>query len=257
MTQPIENTPSTPDSSKFFGMSPLPYEEKLKIIQNEYSPKIHKIGIPIAIIHIFIMFLPAIYLLAAYGVWPGGGTILNAVVPLWAVLGVIYFIEPLQYYLALGTVGTYVTFLAGNGPNVRLPTAVATTEVMGIEPGSPEAEVVAGISIIASQWLMAILILIAALSITWVIGILPPVIVKAFDFLAPALFGGMLVYVGMQQWRYMAIAVAASILLYFAGVPSILITILLVFFMIALSYYFYRKGIWVPKKIVSAATEDV
>jgi hypothetical protein len=256
MTQQAEKSPAAPGSSKFFGMSPLPYEEKLSIIQNDYSPKIHRIGLPFAVIHIFIMFLPALFLLVAYGVWPGWEIILKAVAPLWAVLGVIYFIEPLQYYLALGTVGTYVTFLAGNGPNVRLPTAVATTEAMGVEPGSPEAEIVSGISIITSQWLMVVLILIAALSITWLINILPEAVTKAFDFLVPALFGGMLIYVGMLQWRYMVVAVAASLLLYFAGIPSILITFLMVFFMIGLSYLFYRKKIWTPKKIVSAATED-
>jgi len=46
--------------------------------------------------------------------------------------------EPVQYYLALGIVGTYVSFLAGNIGNLRLPVAISTAEVLGVDPGSPE-----------------------------------------------------------------------------------------------------------------------
>ena len=251
-----EQNQNNSSSAKFPGMSPLPYQEKLDIIQKEYSPKVHAIGIPFSILHIFLMLLPGLFLLVAYNVWPGWDVILKAVVPIWTALGLIYVLEPLQYYLALGTVGTYVASITGNTSNIRLPTTVATQEVIGVEPGSPEAEVVSGIAIITSQWVMAALILVAALSITWVINILPPVITKSFDFLIPALFGGMLVNMGLVQWRYTLVSIAVSLALYFAGVPSAVMTFIVVFFMIGLSLFFYRRNIWVPKKIVAAAVED-
>jgi hypothetical protein len=256
MSEQTGNTSTSQGSSKFHGMSPLPYEEKLKIIQNDYNPKVHAIGIPFSVIHIFLMLVPGLFLLVAYNVWPGWDVILKAVVPIWLALGLIYVIEPLQYYLALGTVGLYVASITGNTSNIRLPTTVATQEVIGVEPGSPEAEVVSGIAIITSQWVMAGLILIAALSISWVIGILPAAITKSFDFLIPALFGGMLVNMGLTQWRYTVVALSASLILFFLGVNSSLMTFIVVFLMIGLSLYLYRKGIWVPKKIAAAAVED-
>ncbi|MCE5206700.1 MAG: hypothetical protein LLG42_00120 [Chloroflexi bacterium] len=256
MTQEVTNTPSTSGSSKFFGMSPLPYEEKLKIIEEDYTPKIHKIGVPTAAIHAVIMFLPALFLLVFYHVWPGWGIIMNAVVPIWAALGVIYFLEPLQYYLALGTAGTYVTFISGNGSNIRLPTAVATTEAMGVEPGSPEAEIVSGISIMTSQWLVVILMLIAALGITAIINVLPPAITKAFDFLIPALFGGMLINIGLHEWRYLIVSLVLGLALNLLGVNANLITFIMVFFMIGLSVIFYKKGIWIPKEEKRSAAVD-
>jgi len=74
---------------------------------------------------------------------------------------------------------------------------------------------------------------------------------------APALFGGMLVNIGMYQWRYLIVTVVAALALFLVGVPATYITLIMVVFMIALSYTFYKKGIWVPKApMASAATED-
>ncbi len=247
---------STAASSKFFGMSPLPFQEKFEILKTDYTPKVHRIGLIIAIVHVIIMFLPGLYLLVAYGVWPGWNVIMSGVFPIWAALAVVYVIEPVQYFLALGTVGTYVSFLAGNISNIRLPVAVTTTEVAGVEPGSPEAEVVSGISIITSQWVLVVVVLAAAVLVTWVVNILPPSITKAFDFLIPALFGGLLVNVGLSQWRYMVVAVVMGFVLTFLGVPSTFMTLIMVALMIALSAFFYKKGIWVPKEVQKAATED-
>lgn len=256
MTQQTINSSAHQESDKFHGMSPMPYQDKLDIIKNDYTPKIHRIGIPFSLLHAFLLLVPGLFLVVVHNVWPGWPVILSGVVPVWAALAVIYIIEPLQYYLALGTVGTYISSIAGNNSNIRLPTAVATQEIMGVEPGSPEAEIVGGIAVIASQWLMAVLILVGALTISWVIQILPPSITKSFDFLIPALFGGLLVNIGLHQWRYMVVAVVTGLIMYFIGVPSVFITILLVIFMIFLSYFFYKKGIWMPKQIVSAAVDD-
>jgi predicted branched-subunit amino acid permease len=99
--------------------------------------------------------------------------------------------------------------------------------------------------------------LFAAVGVTAVVGILPPFITKAFDFLIPALFGGMLVNIGMYQWRYLVVTVVAALALFLVGVPAKFITLIMVVFMIGLSYFFYKRGIWVPKApMASAATED-
>ncbi len=133
-------------SDKYFGMSPLPYEEKQKIIIEDYTPKIDRIGIPTAAVHVFLMFVPALFLLVVHKVWPGWGPIMNAVLPIWVALAVMYFVEPVQYFLALGTAGTYIGFTRGNNSNISIPTAVATADALGVEPGSPEGEVVSCIA---------------------------------------------------------------------------------------------------------------
>ena len=95
MSEQTEKNTST--SSKFFGMSPLPYEDKLNTIKTDYNPKIRRIGIPFSIIHLILLLLPGIFLAVVYKVWPGWDMILKAVGPIWAALGLIYVIEPVQY----------------------------------------------------------------------------------------------------------------------------------------------------------------
>ena len=60
---------------KYHGMSPLPLEEKQAIIKNEYAPRVHRVGLLASLGQAVIIFLPALFLLAAYGLWPGWGTI--------------------------------------------------------------------------------------------------------------------------------------------------------------------------------------
>ena len=246
MTQKVERMTGAPAApaakpARLAGMSSLPFAEKQAILAKEYSPSIHKIGLIVSIVHIVIMLLPGLVLALFYDAFPGWGMIMAGVVPIWTALAIVYVMEPVQYFLALGTVGTYVSFLAGNISNIRLPTAIATTEVVGVEPGTPEGEIVSGISIIVSQWVLVAMTLFAALGVTAVVGILPPFITKAFDFLIPALFGGMLVNIGMYQWRYLIVTVVAALALFVVGVPAKFITLIMVVFMIALSYIFYKR----------------
>ena len=41
-----------------------------------------------------------------------------------------------------------------------------------------------------------------------------------FGRLVLVLFGGLLVNIGLHQWRYMVVAVVLGLILYFAGIPS-------------------------------------
>ena len=107
-------------------------------IARRRQPVLHRIGVIMAIIHIVIMFLPGLAFWVFFDVFSGWDFSMASVIPIWAVMLPIYIMEPAQYYLALGIVGTYVSFLAGNIGNLRLPVVISTAEVLGVEPGSPE-----------------------------------------------------------------------------------------------------------------------
>jgi len=240
----------TTSNNKYFGMSAMPYEKKVDIITNEYNPSVHRIGVTMAAIHMIIMFFPGLALLLFFNVFPGWGNIMAAAIPIWTMMAPIYIMEPIQYFLALGTMGTYVGFLAGNNSNIRLPVAIATEDAMGVEPGTPEGEIIGGLGIIASQWVLVVVTLVAALLVTAVIGILPPVIVHAFDYLLPALFGGMLVQIGMSHWRFALLSAALAVVLFFIGVPLVFITLIMVIVMVVVGIVFYNNNIWTPKPVV-------
>jgi len=85
------------------------------IIETEYLPKIHTIGLITSLIHALIIFLPAIYL-ALIGVFPPWNMIVEAFISTASVVGPYWIIEPISYFAVLGAVGTYISFLAVTYP---------------------------------------------------------------------------------------------------------------------------------------------
>lgn len=239
-------------TNPYFGMSPMPYEKKMQILAERYTPQVHRIGVPIALIHVVIMMLPGLALWFFYGVWPGWKAIVAGATPIWLMCSLGYFMDPIQYFVALGTVGTYVSFLAGNVGNIRLPCAIATEAALGVEPGTPEGEIVGGLAMIASQWVLVVVTLTAALLVTMVVGSLPKPVTDSFEFLLPGLFGGMLIQVGLSSPRYAAVAVLTALVLYFLHFPGMFLSIVTVFFMMALSGVLFSRGIWVPTAMQQA-----
>jgi len=99
-------------TKKLAGESPLSFAEKEEIIQKEYAPKAHRLGLIISLIHIAIFFLPPLYIMFYFNVpvdWAavGKGTIavLGFSAPFW-------FIEPISYFLVLGIAGTYISVVS-------------------------------------------------------------------------------------------------------------------------------------------------
>lgn len=106
---------------------------------------------------------------------------------------------------------------------------------------------VSGLAILTSQWVLVVVTFLGALLVTAITGILSKSVTDSFNYLSPAIFGGMLMSMGISQWRYMIITLVLGVGLYFAGIPTLLITTIMAIFWLILSYNFYKRGIWVPK----------
>src|SRR5512135_245464 len=127
-----------------------------QVYQDEFSKPIHKVGMITCGLAIIGMFLPPIWLYLEYGVFPpvsaimvGMGLALTYAVP-------FFIIEPISYYPTLGDAGTYMSFLAGNISNMRLPCAAVAQTVAGVEEGTKEGELIATVGIAISIWLSII-----------------------------------------------------------------------------------------------------
>ncbi len=237
------------EREKYHGMSPLPFVEKEAIIKNEYGPKVHRAGLILSLIQAVIIFLPAFYLLAVFDIWPGWGTIGKAFLSVAAIAGPYWFIEPVSYFLILGIAGTYISFLAGNISNMRLPVSAVSQEVAGVREGSPEGEIIGAIGIVASQWALTIATLAAAIIVTIVIEHLPKSITGAFDFLLPCLWGAIFGQFALRAPQYAIITIIIGIpLVMWSGLPTWTLIPLMVFGLAILSIILFKKGIWVPKK---------
>ncbi len=122
----------------------------------------------------------------------------------------LWFIEPVTYFLVLGVCGTYISFLAGNISNFRLPVSAVAQQVAQVEEGSTEGEIVSTLAIAATQVMITLSALAGAIFVSAIVGVLPATVVAAFDWLLPSIWGALVVQFGLRNWRYAVVAVAAA-----------------------------------------------
>jgi hypothetical protein len=232
-------------TKKLAGESPLSIAEKEEIIQKEYAPKAHRIGLTFSIIHIAIFFLPPLYIMFYFNIpvdWAavGKGTIavLGFSAPFW-------FIEPISYFLVLGIAGTYISFLAGNISNFRLPVSAVAQEVAGVREGSHEGEIVSTLAIVATQVMLTLAALTGAIFVTMVVKYLPKSFVAAFDWLLPSIWGAIVIQFALRKWQYAVVAILFSIYIdIYSPLPTWSHVPIIVFFMAILALKLYGKKIW-------------
>jgi len=244
-------------TNKLAGESPLSIAEKEEIIQKEYAPKAHHGGLIFSLIHIVIFFLPPLYIMFYYNVpvnWAavGKGTVavLGFSAPFW-------FIEPISYFLVLGIAGTYISFLAGNISNFRLPVSAVAQEVAGVREGSHEGEIISTLAIVATQIMLTLAALSGAIFVTIVVKYLPKNFIAAFDWLLPSIWGAIVIQFALRKWQYAVVAILVSIYVdVYSPLPMWSHVPVIVFFMAILSLKLYGQKIWmIAEKEAAPAAE--
>ncbi|QNB47976.1 hypothetical protein BR63_17945 [Thermanaerosceptrum fracticalcis] len=173
-----------------------------------------KIGVFTLLLTAALSFLPVGYLYFVHGVIPDLALALKAWGMIAALFGAFYVVEPVSYYAVLGLAGTYMSFLAGNISNLRLPCASMALEVTETEPGTKEAEVISTLGIAGSIITNLIGVTIAAFVGTALIKLFPPVVANAFKvYTVPAIFGAVF---GQFAFRFPKLGVVGI------GIPVIL-----------------------------------
>lgn len=227
---------------------PLSAAEKEAIVQREYFPAAHRIGLITSLLHVAIFFLPPIYLMVFYGLPAEWGAVMQGAASVWSFSVPFWFLEPVSYFLILGICGTYISFLAGNISNFRLPVSAVAQEVAQVPQGSHEGEVISALAITATQVMITISSLTGALFVSAIVGALPPPIVAAFDWLLPSIWGAIVVQFGLRNWRYAVVAVSISIIVVvYSGLPAWTHTITVVVLMVTLALFMCRRGLWLPR----------
>ncbi|MCR3955849.1 MAG: hypothetical protein NUK57_06080 [Gudongella sp.] len=188
--------------------------------ESSFSKPIIKTGRWTLLIAIPLSFLPAIYLYLNYGAIPPIGRILTGWFLIVSIYGSYYVIEPVSFFPVLGVSGTYMSFLAGNIGNMRLPCAAVAQEALQVESGSNKAELVATLGIAGSIITNLIVITIAAVAGNQLFNYFPEPVINAFDFVLPGIFGSMFAMFAIKHPVYGAFAL--SIVLIMLGVIKVL-----------------------------------
>lgn len=211
--------------------------------EREFSRPVHKIGRITNLVAAALMFLPSIWLYLQYGVFPptdailvGMGLALTYAVPFW-------IIEPIAYYPTLGDAATYMSFLAGNISNMRLPCAAVAQEVAGVEEGSHKGELVATVGIAISVWISIIAVFIGAVATGWIVSIFPEWWQVAFKtYLLPAVFGAVFGQFALRGFKYAPVALILALVPILLKWPSYVTIPVAVFGTIIFGRLIYRPG---------------
>lgn len=160
--------------------------------QSSYHSWIHKFGISTSLLLLLAMIGLPVAASTIFGIWPDFKALWPGFVAVVLFMAPYLPSETIGYMSVMGPGALYMSYITGNVTNLRMPATVGTINALGIEPNTDECHTLAiiacGASIITSIVIVAIGVVISAP--------LAPIIQAealqpAFDYVVPALFGGL------------------------------------------------------------------
>ena len=192
---------------------------------NEYMPKMNRIGKITGYLGVVAAFLPAVVLAIVYGLTPNLGALPTVAISVVSSFAVLWFVEPISYYPVVGQIGTYMAFLSGNISNMRVPCASMAQVAAEVEPGSEQGSVIATLGMATSVIINIAVLSIGVIGGSKVLSMLPATVTEALNLLLPALFGALLMQFGIKQKSHAIMILILGILIWIglnAGIFSFL-----------------------------------
>ena len=150
--------------------------------------------------------------------WPGFVAVILFMAPYWPA-------ETIGYMSVMGPGALYMSYITGNVTNLRMPATIGTINSLGIKPNTDECHTMAIIACGASVITTVVIVALGVVIATPLAPVLEsPVIKPAFDYVVPALFGGLVaqtVLKGKKQFLYFLVPLAICLFFcYFTAVNS-------------------------------------
>lgn len=172
--------------------------------------------------------------------WPGFVAVVLFMAPYWPA-------ETIGYMSVMGPGALYVSYITGNVTNLRMPATVGTINSLGIKPNTDECHTMAiiacGASVITSVVIVALGVVIAA-PLSPVLQ--SPVLQPAFDYVVPALFGGLVaqtILKGKKQVAFFLVPLAICLFFcYFTAVNSAYYMLIAIAVSVVIYVVDYRNG---------------
>lgn len=169
-------------------------------------------------------FVAPLYLYFAYGVIPTFLEIAKAFILIAPYAVVLQIVEPPSYFPILGVPGTYMSFLAGNISNVRVPASAIAQNASGVKEGSPEGSIISTVAIGVSVIVNLVILTVGVVVGGKLLAAFPPILNDALKYILPSVFGGVFGTFAMRDIKLAAISLSVAILLIASGViPTTLI----------------------------------
>jgi hypothetical protein len=191
-----------------------------------------------------LSFLPVLYLALFHGVMPPVSLILAGVGLVGLSMMASYLIEPITYFPILGVSGSYMSWLAGNIFNLRVPVSIVAQNAAGVTEGTPEGDIISTLGMGVSVFVNLLILFVAVLLGVQFLDAVPPVIQGAFHYILPSIFGAFLVAYVARYPKLAAVVIPVGVIALLAGVPEGLVLIICLAVSIGFGSFLFKKG-WI------------
>lgn len=213
-------------------------EDKNALYEKHFTKEIIKWGRLTNLISIPLCFIPAIVMAVVFNAMPPVKDILAGWFLIFSIFGIYAIVEPISYFPVLGVAGTYMSFLAGNIGNMRVPCSAIAQEAVGVEPGSKKAELVSTLGIAGSIITNLIIVTIAAVAGATIMSLLPPAVTVAFKYVSTGIFAATFTMYALKKPILAVWALFIGIfMLNFLSIPTFVMIPISVFSTIGLGFY--------------------
>ena len=157
-----------------------------------YSKRVHIIGRSTMAIALVLSFLPIAYLYFVKGFQAPGHVYITVAATLFALCVGMWITEPLIYFPMLGAAATYMSYLAGNTKNVRLPVQRSVLKRFGEKPNTPRGQILSAYCVGFSVFVNLAILTVVVFTGTYFVPYLPDIVLVGLNHVIPALIGTLL-----------------------------------------------------------------
>ena len=197
-----------------------------------FDKKCLRLGLITMCCAVIASFLPALYLWLFHGVIPSPPDIASIAGMMAASFAVGWVVQPITFYPALGVGASCLSWTTGNVGDLRMPAISAAQKAAEVEAGTPEGNVLSTMAAAVTNFVTVIWLTFVVIVGTGLISILPDSVTDAFSYIAPAIFGAIVIDYAMKNLRFNVPLIIAAFITYavlsMLGLSSVWITLLVV-----------------------------
>ena len=216
-----------------------------------FDKKCLRLGLITMSFAVVASFLPALYLYFFHDVIPTGADIAKIFSMMAASFAVGWFVQPITFYPAMGVGASCLSWTTGNTADLRMPAISAAQKAVGVEAGTPEGNVLSTMAAATSNYVTVVWLTIVTAIGSTIIPMLPESVTAAFSYIAPAIFGAIVVDYAMKNLKFNVPLIISALVVYLVlirlGVATVWITLLVV-----IVGMFVSRGVFVVNEKKSA-----
>lgn len=216
----------------------------------DYDRRVHRWGRISIFIALLAMYAPIVGVCVSYGISPDWAAVGTGVLTVLAAFGMNQIIEPFTFAPMLGAGGTYIGFTTGNVSQTKIPCVVSCQEIMGVEMGTKEGDIVATLAVGTCSLITTLEVAAGVALVAIIYPVLTsPALAPGFNNVLPAVMGAMLIQRIMANWKVGVVPFILGLASAFLfGVKwfskyGLYIMLVLIAITVAWAYYLYKKKI--------------